>query len=122
MTKEGKGFSISQNHATEVCKQLHTGSGIGSRAEKVDRDILKHQLGIDRVNTSSPEHAIIGQLLIAYVTTSTRLMGILEEKSQEDIIDSINKRLSLPSGATPQNTFEVLLEMATNNSGLLNEH
>lgn len=99
---------------------LHSGSGMGKMAEQTKREIVRHHLGILSTETSSPESAIMGQLLIAYVNVTTRFLGKLEGSHPEDIKHTINRQLSVPDGESPQQTIERLLNIATNNSRKIN--
>ena len=119
MAEKERSFLVSQDQATDVYRQLMTGNGTGIKiTEKNDRD-LKRQLGIDSTKNSSPENAILGTFLIAYINASTRLLDILEKKDQA-FIKSINKQLVVPDGEISQQTFEKLLKIAFNNSQALN--
>lgn len=121
MAKKETGFRISQEQSTDVYRQLRTGSGeIAKSRERISRERLQAQLGIDKTTTFSPEDTVLGQLLIAYVNASTRLIGISEANDPMVVEEKINKQLTVPDGETPQQTFERLLNIAIENSQLIN--
>lgn len=120
MAKKEIGFSITQEQATGVYRQLRVGSGeVGRSQGRINRERLQAQLGIDKT-TSSPEATILVQLLIAYVNVSTRLIGISGANDLMAVEEKINKQLTIPDGETPQQTLERLLNIAIENSQLIN--
>lgn len=121
MTEREKGFSVSHEQGIDVYRRLRTGSAeIGRSRARVKRERLQAQLGIDRISTSSPTNAVLGQLLIAYVNVSSRLRGILSGENPMAVEDRINEQLTVLDGETPQQTFERLLNTAIENSGAIN--
>ena len=121
MAEQEKRFSISEDQSTAVFRQLRVGSGeIRKSRANLKREKLQAQLGIDRTSTSTPETAILGQLLIAYVNVSTRLIGVSEANDLMVVEDKINEQLTMPDGETPQQTLERLLGIAIENSQKIN--
>lgn len=120
MLEKERGFSISQEQATSVYRQLMIGSGAGRPNERVNRENLKAQLGIDSTTSSSPEDTVLGMLLIAYVNTTTRLIGTLKGEDPGVVNDRIHQQLGVPDGENSQQTLERLLNIAIENSQLIN--
>lgn len=120
MTEKVGSFSISPEQSTDIYRQLMTGSGTRRPKEQFDRESLKIQLGIDKTTTSSPEGSVLGMLLIAYVNTTTRLIGMLENEDSVAINQKIHEHLMVRKEETPQQTFERLLKIATENSQKIN--
>ena len=113
-----RGLSISEEIATSLSREFHTGSGLGGSRETEARDRLKRHLGTDSTESSAPELAVIGELLISYVTVSTRLIAKLDGQTDYDIREEILDYLRIRG--TPQETFRKLLDVVARNSARIN--
>lgn len=121
MPESGEGkFFISEKLATIAYRGTHTGSGIGGSREHVRRETIKDHLGLNIIGSASPENTMAGILLMGYITSSTRLIGILEGQSPEVIREQVQEYLQLNPVETPQQTFERLLDIAMANSQRIN--
>ena len=115
-----KTFVVSEELATNIYRGLQTGSGFGTSRELHFRESLKDHLGLGSKEKSPPIDAITGNILIAYVITSTRLIGILEEQDPNSTEKQIVENIQIKRDETPQQTFERLLNIAIENSQRIN--
>lgn len=115
-----RNLSVTEELGTGIFRGLHTGSGVGRLKEQPLRQNLEYHLGLDRKSTASPEVTILGVLLIGYVTTTTRLIAILEGKDPDVIRNQVLEHLQLKPDESPQETFERLLTVAQENSQKIN--
>lgn len=120
MSQVERGFSIPEELVTSVYRGIRTGSGVGGSRERAARAALKDHLGLTSSTDTPLSNAVIGMLLMCYVTASTRLLGLLEEESPEVIQGQILEHLRPAPKETPQATFERLLEVAMENSQRIN--
>lgn len=113
-------FSVPEELANRVFRRVPIRSGLGGYSEELLRQALYAHLDLGSTGTTSPMEAVTGSLLCAYVIASERLAGILVGEEAEIVGERILTFLRLPSGESPQQTFERLLGIAMENSHRIN--
>ena len=120
MSRAERNFIVPEELATSAYRGINTGSGVGRSWELKLREALKDHLGLGSTVTASPEHTVIGIMLISYITSSTRLIGVLEGKNSEAVRAQVREYLQFKPEETPIETVERLLNIAIDNSQRIN--